>query len=147
MTAFGTTACQNFSAIGSLHAFAETMNSFTAAAMRLKCTFHFKLFFHVYQITRGEPGLFQFLPTGHHTRRFCERTAKVRVESLEFGIWGLEILERGVKMGDKFIQFSLMIEISILFELRIAPSRLRSLKKKHLWEINFLIFLVVLDYL
>jgi hypothetical protein len=97
MTAFGTTACQNFSTIGSLHAFAETMNSFTAAAMRLKCTFHFKLFFHVYQITRGEPGLFQFLPTGHHTRWFCERTAKVRVETEKWRVEVGEILREVLK--------------------------------------------------
>jgi hypothetical protein len=59
MAAFSTAATQYFSAIGGLHAFTETMNRFTAAAMRLKCTFHFKSVFSRYQITRGEPGLFQ----------------------------------------------------------------------------------------
>lgn len=45
LTALCTAACQYFAAIGCLHALAETMNGFTAAAMRLKCTFHCFSFF------------------------------------------------------------------------------------------------------
>jgi hypothetical protein len=45
--AFCAAACQHFTAIGCLHTFAKTMNGFTTAAMRLKCTFHCLLFFHV----------------------------------------------------------------------------------------------------
>jgi hypothetical protein len=59
MPAFGATACQYFSSIGALHAFAETMNCFAAAAMRLKCTFHFNSVFSRLPNTRGEPGFFQ----------------------------------------------------------------------------------------
>ena len=66
MTALGTTAGQHFSSIGSLHTLTETMNSFTTTAMRLKCTFHLKLVFSRYQMTRGEPGLFQFTYRSPH---------------------------------------------------------------------------------
>lgn len=38
--ALRTTACQHFSAICRLHAFPEAMNSFAAAGVGLKCTFH-----------------------------------------------------------------------------------------------------------
>jgi hypothetical protein len=48
-TAFCATAGQYFTAIGSLHALSKTMYRFTAAAMRLKCTFHDSIsFFHFY---------------------------------------------------------------------------------------------------
>ncbi len=40
MTAFTATAGKNFTAIGGLHALAESVNRFTAFAMRLECTFH-----------------------------------------------------------------------------------------------------------
>jgi hypothetical protein len=44
LTAFCTAASQHFPAIGCLHALTKTVNSLTAAAMRLECTFHFSLF-------------------------------------------------------------------------------------------------------
>jgi hypothetical protein len=88
MTPLGATAGQHFPSISCLHASAETMNGLAAAAMRLKCTFHLSVFFTFNSITRGEPGLFQFLPTGHHTRWFCERTAKVRADGQIFSFLG-----------------------------------------------------------
>jgi hypothetical protein len=42
MTAFGTTAGQHLATVSGLHSFTETVNGFSAAAMWLKCTFHFK---------------------------------------------------------------------------------------------------------
>ena len=99
MTTFGAAACQYFSSIGSLHAFTKTMNRFTAAAMRLKCTFHFKLVFSLLLNDPGRTGFVSVLPTGHHTRWFCERTAKVRVESGKWRTENGEFLGRGVKMN------------------------------------------------
>jgi hypothetical protein len=43
MASFRTTAGQYLSAVSGLHALSETMNGLAAAAMRLECTFHFKL--------------------------------------------------------------------------------------------------------
>jgi hypothetical protein len=79
MAAFCATAGQHFSAIGSLHPFTETVNCLTAAAMGLKCTFHFKSVFSLLRNGPGRTGFVSVLPTGHHTRWFCERTAKVGV--------------------------------------------------------------------
>jgi uncharacterized membrane protein AbrB (regulator of aidB expression) len=78
VTAFCATAGQHFSAIGSLHPFTEAVNGLTAAAMGLKCTFHFKSVFSLLRNGPGRTGFVSVLPTGHHTRWFCERTAKVR---------------------------------------------------------------------
>jgi hypothetical protein len=80
MAAFCTAACQHFSSVSCLHAFTKTMNCFTAAAMRLKCTFHFKKVFSRLPNNPWRTGLVSVLTTGHHTRWFCERTAKVRDE-------------------------------------------------------------------
>ncbi len=66
-TAFGAAAGQNFTAVSGLHAFAETVNGFTAAAMRLKCTFHYNQFFCVLQCPVEKTGWFH-AATGHHTR-------------------------------------------------------------------------------
>ena len=41
------TAGEDFAAVGGLHALAETVNGFTTATMRLECTFHDFLLFHV----------------------------------------------------------------------------------------------------
>ena len=79
MAAFCTSAGQHFSAIGGLHTLAETVYGLAAASMRLKCPFHFNLIFTLLN-NPGRTGSVSAEPTGHHTRWFCERTAKVRVD-------------------------------------------------------------------
>lgn len=41
----GTAAGQHFTAVGSLHALAETMNAFATTVVRLECTFHTQFLF------------------------------------------------------------------------------------------------------
>jgi hypothetical protein len=54
------------------------MNSFTAAAMRLKCTFHFKKVFSRLLNHPWRTGLVSVYHRSPHPV-VCERTAKVRV--------------------------------------------------------------------
>jgi len=58
--AFFTTACQNFTSISRFHSFTESVNCFTAALMRLKCTFHNLRFLTNPLI------LFRFIYGSHH---------------------------------------------------------------------------------
>ena len=57
VTAFCASAGQHFPAIGSLHPFTETVNGLTAAAMGLKCTFHFKSVFSLFTKWSRENGI------------------------------------------------------------------------------------------
>ena len=66
MAAFDAAAGQHLSAISSLHAFTKAVYRFSAAAMRLKCTFHLLNSFYqskasesFLMITRGEPDMFK----------------------------------------------------------------------------------------
>ena len=94
MTALGAAARQHLAAIGGLHALAETMHGFAAFAMRLERTFHSVVFFTFTKSPVENQAWFQ-LPTGHHTRGFCERTAKVR-EMAENREQGPEIFGAGL---------------------------------------------------
>lgn len=67
MTPFAATAGQHFTTVGGLHALAEPVNGFAAAAVRLERTFHVSLVFHCLKKGR-ENGRVSGQSTGHHTR-------------------------------------------------------------------------------
>ena len=80
MAPFFPTACQNFTAIYRRHAFSETMNTFTAALMRLVSTFfswHYLMFFLLVKIV-------SVIISRAPSLLFCERAAKVRKD---FKFW------------------------------------------------------------
>gem|GEM_PF-3612010 len=76
MASFLPAACQYFTAVGGLHPLAESVNGFTAAGMRLECTFHVFLLFHCLKIRLGEQPGFRPVHRSPHPW-ICERTAKV----------------------------------------------------------------------
>ena len=82
MAAFSTAACQYFSSIGSLHAFAKTVNGFSTLGMWLKCTLHI-FFVYPFEMRTGRTDQVSSLPgcielPQPFRPRLDERTAKVK---------------------------------------------------------------------